>query len=183
MRILRTLVYWLSLSIFVTAAVFVRPQVIAAKKVVLKYAGFRGSIPVGELTNLAQTGETSQSLQFHLEAAQQDPEDGRQVLTQPIDANLITLDQALNSSVGNLLLDQIGQVVHPPTEQVSRQALRSVLVSSTGSDNQISLIEVLQNYPASNIEVEGDRSVQTYRRINILSSRLRTIEESLTRGL
>ncbi|KAM3115076.1 alpha/beta hydrolase [Phormidesmis sp. 146-33] len=158
-------------------------EAIAAERVTLKYKIFRESISVPQLTTFAKTGEISQSLRFYLNATRQNPEDVRRVLNRPIDVNVVTLDRTLNSRVGELLLDQIGQAIHPPVEEVNRQALRSALVLSAQSDNQISLIEVLQNYPTAEVEVEGERLVQAYRQLSALNGRLRNVAEELIRRL
>ncbi|MGV0026483.1 alpha/beta hydrolase [Phormidesmis priestleyi] len=159
------------------------PEAIAAEKVTLKYKVFRESVSVPQLTAFAQTGEISQSLRFYLDATRQNPEDVRQVLNRPIDVNVVTLDRTLNSRIGELLLDQVGQAIHPPVAEVNRQALRSALVLSAQSDNQVSLIEVLQNYPTAEVEVEGDRLVQAYRQLSALNGRLRNVAEELIRRL
>jgi Alpha/beta hydrolase of unknown function (DUF1400) len=158
-------------------------EAIAAEKVTLKYKVFRESVSVSELTTFAQTGQVSQSLKFYLNATRQNPEDVRQVLNRPINVKVVTLDRTLNSRIGELLLDQVGQAIHPPVQAVNRQALRSALVLSAQSDHQVSLIEVLQNYPTAEVEVEGDRLVQAYRQLSALNGRLRTVAEELIRRL
>jgi hypothetical protein len=158
-------------------------EAIAAERVILKYKVFRESISVPQLATFAQTGEISQSLRFYLDATRQNPEDVRRVLNRPIDVNIVTLDRTLNSRIGELLLDQVGQAIHPPVEEVNRQALRSALVLSAQSDNQVSLIEVLQNYPTAEVEVEGERLVQAYRQLSALNGRLRNVAEELIRRL
>lgn len=147
---------------------------IAAERVVLKYRILRESISVAELTQLAATGQASPKLQAYLKLAQQSPESLRQPLVKPIGVNRRLLDRVLNSRPGEILLDQVGQVIHPPSNQASRQALRSALVLSATPDNQITLIEVLQNYPTPEVEVEGDRLEDTYRQLKTWSDRLQT---------
>jgi len=147
---------------------------IAAERVVLKYRILRESISVAELTQLAATGQVSPKLQAYLKLAQQSPESLRQPLVKPIGVNRRLLDRVLNSRPGEILLDQVGQVIHPPSNQANRQALRSALVLSATPDNQITLIEVLQNYPTSEVEVEGDRLEDTYRQLKTWSDRLQT---------
>ncbi|MGH2415753.1 MAG: alpha/beta hydrolase [Microcystaceae cyanobacterium] len=118
-------------------------------------------------------------LQASLKASRQNPEDVRKVLVREADVDVVTLDQALNNPVGDLLLDQINLVVHPPAKVVNRQAIRSALVLSASEDNKVSLIEVIQNYPTSEVEVEGERIVQAYRQISALSGRVRNLADDL----
>lgn len=154
-------------------------EAIAAEQVVLKYRVFRESISVEELSTFAETGELSTSLRINLALAQQDPKKVRRYLTEPVKVNLVLLDRVLNSPVGNVVLDQVSQVVHTPSRRADRQALRSALILSASSDSNISLIETIQNYPTSEVEVEGDRLEAAYRQLRRLGGRLQDLLGSL----
>jgi Alpha/beta hydrolase of unknown function (DUF1400) len=143
----------------------------------MKYKIFRESVSIPELTTFVETGEASSELQSYLRTSRQRPEDVRRTLGQEIDVNVVTLDRVLNSPAGHLMLDQISLALHPPQNTASRQAMRAALVLSASRDHKISLIEVLQNYPTSEIELEGDRIAQVYRQISAISGRIRTISE------
>ncbi len=55
------------------------------------------------------------------------------------------------------MLDYAAEIVHPPNRAASRQALRGSLVTSALNDNEIQIIEVLDNYPTSEVHVDGNR--------------------------
>lgn len=167
----------LRFAIFLTAGLLYSPRVLAADQITFKYGAFRGAIPVRELADFANTGAISSSLQFYLDAGQQNPEDFRRVLAREVDVNITTLDRMLNNPVGGLLLDRIGQTIHPPSDRAVRQALRSALVLSAAEDGKISLIEVMQNYPTAEVEVEGDRLVQAVQSINGIAGQIRGLED------
>lgn len=145
---------------------------LAAEKVVLKYRIFRQSISVEELSTFAQTGDLSSSLRVNLALARQDPKVIRRYLTESVPVNLVLLDRVLNSPVGNLILDEISQAIHTPSRRADRQALRAALVLSAANDRRISLIEVIQNYPAAEVEVEGDLLERAYRQLRQLEKGL-----------
>ena len=144
----------------------------AAERVVLKYSILRESVSVPELTALAQTGEVSSDLQAYLNMAGKSPDELRQALRQQVKVNPILLYQVLKSPVGEALLDRVAYVIHTPDEQANRQSLRSALVSSALKDSNITLIEVLENYPTPEVEVEGDRIASVYRQLKKLEERL-----------
>ncbi|OUL30538.1 alpha/beta hydrolase [Nostoc sp. 106C] len=148
---------------------------IAAEKVVLKYNIFRPSVSVNELAKLAETGEVSSSLNFYFNQARQDPQKVRRILAQEVNANPVILDRLLNNRIGEFLLDRIGQSISTPSGQANRQALRSAIVLSANKDHKISLIEIIQNYPATEVIVEGDRLAQTYNQLYILAEKLQTV--------
>lgn len=70
------------------------------------------------------------------------------------------------------MLDQVSQVVHTPSDRASRESLRSAFVSSALPDGQITLIETLENYPTSEVHVEGDRLAEVAEKITQLLGRL-----------
>jgi hypothetical protein len=49
------------------------------------------------------------------------------------------------------------------------------LVVSASKDRQITLIEVIENYPTNEIEVEGDRLEAAYRQLRRLQGNLEDI--------
>jgi hypothetical protein len=148
---------------------------IAAERVVLKYNIFRTSISVDELANFAETGQVSPTLNYYLNQSRQEPETVRRILSQEINANPVVLDRVLNNRIGEFLLDRISQSVSTPSSQASRQALRSAIVLSANKGNRVSLIEILQNYPTSEVVVDGERLAQTYNQLYILATDLQRI--------
>lgn len=152
---------------------------IAAEQVVLKYKVLREKISVRELTRLTETGIPSPALAAYLKLAGKEPQDIRQPLTQVVKVNPLLLDRVLNSWVGNAVLDQMSQAIHTPSNRANRQALRAAISLSAQRDGELTLIEVLQNYPAQEVEVEGDRLVEAFRQLSRLSDRLGNV---LNRG-
>lgn len=149
---------------------------IAADSVVLKYSILRESISVPELTTFAETGELSSSLQSYLKMAGKDPNDVRQSLTKEVNVNARLLDRVLNSPVGELVLDQISEVIQTSDGGASRQSLRGALMSSALPDGKITLIETLQKYPTSEVHVDGNRLVEAYKKISQLGNPLQNLE-------
>ncbi len=157
----------------------------AAEQVLLKYRIFRESISVKELANFAQTGELSTSLRVNLALAKQNPKVIRQYLTESVAVNPILLDRVLNSPIGNVVLDQISEAIHTPSRKADRQALRAALILSASRDypegsarsnrNNISLIEIIQNYPTSEVEVEGEVLERAYRQLRQLGGNLQDL--------
>lgn len=137
----------------------------AAEQVILKYSILRESISVAELRNFADTGELSSSLKAYLTIANKKPEDLRQALTRKVEVDPVLLSKILNSFVGEILLDQVSEVIQTPSRKASRQSLRGALVTSALPDGNIRLIEVLENYPTSEVHVEGDRLAEIYRQL------------------
>jgi len=138
---------------------------IAAETVLLKYSILRESISVEELGTLARTGQASSALKSYLNLANKKPEDLQSVLNRPISVDPVFLSKILNSAPGGILLDQISEVIHTPSQRSSRESLRGALVTSALKDHNIRLIEVIENYPTKEVQVEGDRLMEIYQQI------------------
>ena len=151
------------------------PSADAAQSVVLKYRFLRESISVPELSTFARTGELSPTLKTYLRLANREPDELRRALTQEVKVNPNLLSRVLNSPIGEAVLDQVSEVIHTPTNQANRESLRGALVSSALSDNQITLIETLENYPTPEVHVEGERLVEVAQKIRDVFKRLPTI--------
>ena len=137
----------------------------AAEKVVLKYSIFRIPISISELETFVETGEMSLKMKAILGKAGENPESVRRTLTKPIKVSPTFLDRSLNSLPGDFVLDRVGRIIHTPSGEENRNALRSALVLSAENDNRVTLLEVMQNYPTEEIHVEGERLVEAYSKI------------------
>ncbi|GAX36110.1 alpha/beta hydrolase [Nodularia sp. NIES-3585] len=151
---------------------FCQNSAFAAEQVVLKYGIFRESVSVEELSTFAETGELSRSLRVNFALAQQDPKAIRPYLTTPVNLDLVILDIILNSPIGNVILDDLSQVIHTPSRTADRQALRAALVLSASEDGQVTLLEIIQNYPTRNVEVDGERLESAYHQLRRLQAGL-----------
>ncbi|WP_414624250.1 alpha/beta hydrolase [Calothrix sp. CCY 0018] len=144
----------------------------AAEKVVFNYKIFSQSLPVEELTQLTETGEVSPTLKYYLNKTNQDPQAVRDVLNKEVNISTTTLDRTLNSKIGEFLLDQISQTIHTSSGRANNKALRSAIVLSSSEDNQVSLMEIIQNYPTNEVYVEADNLERTYNQLSILTEGL-----------
>jgi hypothetical protein len=144
----------------------------AADSVVLKYSFLRETVSVSELATFAQTGELSTKLRSYLKLARREPAQLRQALTQEVPVNPNLLYQVLNTPVGEVMLDQVSQVVHTPTNRANRESLRGAIVSSALPDSKVTLIETLQNYSTPEVHVEGDRLVEVAQKFSNVLGRL-----------
>nr|WP_104905840.1 alpha/beta hydrolase [Nostoc sp. 'Lobaria pulmonaria (5183) cyanobiont'] len=66
-------------------------------------------------------------------------------------------------------------VISTPSQRANRQALRAALVLSANQDGQVSLIEIIKNYPTNEVEVDGDRLQGAYRQLRRLQTSLQDL--------
>ena len=138
---------------------------IAADTVIVKYGMLRESVSIEELADFCATGKTSSALDYYLRVSKQNPEQIRNVLSKPMSVDGVMLSDVLNHPFGGLVLNTFSQVITTPSERASKQSLRGALVTSALDNNDISIIEVLQNYPTSEVHLKGDRLLKFYQQI------------------
>ncbi|HEY9629147.1 MAG TPA: alpha/beta hydrolase [Coleofasciculaceae cyanobacterium] len=154
-------------------------QATAAERIVMKYQIFRRSIAVADLTQFAETGETSRPLRAYLRLSGQDPSEIRDTLTKPVSVNLVVLDQVLNSFVGDLALGQLSQYIYTSARQDDDKAIRAALVLSASDDNKVSILEILQNYPTQEVILDGDNIGRAYEELQGLNDTLNRLLEGI----
>ncbi len=149
------------------------PSAEAAERVVFQYRGLERAIAVADLNTLAETGEAPRSLRPFLRLANQEPSQVQQTLTRSIPMSPVLLDRVLNSPIGSLVLDELTPIIHTPGNRADRPALRSALVLSAADDQAVSLLEILQNYPTQDVEVDVVRLGEAVVKISSWTSRIR----------
>ncbi len=168
-----------SIILYSIWAVFGGSHALAAQKVVFNAGMGQLSMSAGELETFGQTGEVSPAVRDLLKATRQDPEIVRQALTKEVPVSLRIVDRALNSPIGEAVLDKVGEVVHTPSGAADRQALRAAFVLSASGDNKISLLEVIQNYPTSEVQVEADRLADAFKHLSRFGEILQKLRDRL----
>ena len=145
---------------------------VAAEKVILKYSILRESISVAELRELANTGKASPTLKAYLRLANKKPEELQRLLSQKVDVDPVLLSKVLNSFAGEYILDRTSSIIHTPSSNADRQALRGAIINSAVPDGNFRLIEVLENYPTSEVHIEGDRLRELYSQLQRIVDKL-----------
>ena len=148
---------------------------IAAERVVLRYSFIQRSVAVADLAKFAETGEMSRPLRTYIRMSHEDPKNVRETLTKPVAIDAVMLDRVLNSFAGEALLSQLSQYIYTRSEDANVPALRSAMVLSASGDNQITLLELLQNYPTQEVLVNGNRLLAAYQEIQGISEKLKGV--------
>ncbi|MGF1460373.1 MAG: alpha/beta hydrolase [Leptolyngbyaceae cyanobacterium] len=138
----------------------------AADSVLLTYGFLSMEVPMTDLVAFAEGSDTSGEIEQLLTLAEQDPNAVRNALNEPIPANINVLDLALNSPPGEWMLDRVSETIQPASGEAGRLAMRAALIGAASTDNEITLLEVMQVYPSPAIVVQGDRLLETYSRIS-----------------
>ena len=155
---------------------------IAADKVVFTYGLFGSTVPVEEFEELAETGRASGSLRKLLNLTGEDPARVQDVLTYEVDADVVLVDGVLNTDVGEFFLSELGRVLETHRHVAAVQALRSALVLSASTDDSISLLEFIQQYPTDQLYVNGAELAREAREVHAVLGELNGFLEHLDCG-
>ena len=153
------------LSLFATSlTVSIAPnRVMAAEKITFTYGVASQSLAIEELDTFAATGEASSALNFLLTHSQQNPLMIRWILTQQFPADIKLIYDLFNTAPGEYVLTQTSNIVNTKSERADVKALRGALIASASDDSQISLLELLHQYPTQQVYVDG-KSLSKVRR-------------------
>ena len=160
--------YWIFLFSVIGSLGAIAPGQ-AAEKVILKYSVLQESISVAQLSNLSKTGETSPELHSYLELVNKKPEELRQILNHSIVVTPKVLSGVLDSFAGKYLLKKLSEVIHSHSAPNNKDSLRNALIASVNTNDDIRLIEVLENYPDPELQVEGDRLMELYQQVKAIA--------------
>jgi len=158
MKILNSIFFNLSV-VFLAQSTFLFSTVnptIAAEKITLKYGIFSESVTNNQLEEFVLTGNLEGSLGDLLKQNTSLNLILQKSLKREIPIKISTLDKALNHIIGEFFLDRIGQVIQMPAGGANKQAIRAALILSA-QDNQISMLEVIKNYPDEELVVDIEK--------------------------
>lgn len=150
----RYTVWFVSLFLLLGSLGQAKPS-LAAEEVVVTYGPLEASFPLEDLRSLAQSGRPSQSLAFYLGIAGVDAATAQSALNTAMPLSQTFLDDLMNAPTGDRLLTRLTDVVHTPSREGSIPALRSAIVLSAGSDQQVTLLELMENYPTQQMYING----------------------------
>lgn len=161
-----------------TATLFLSNSAIAAEKIVLKYGPFAQSVKISDLENFVKTGTQSPTLATILRISKQSPDTVRGLMSLEIGVNLVTIDRVLNSKQGETALLELGKTIRTRSRVESHKALRSAVVLAAADNDKLSLLEVFQKYPTSQIDVEVGNIANTIEKLKGVSGNLQNLLNS-----
>ncbi|MBD2544270.1 MULTISPECIES: alpha/beta hydrolase [Planktothricoides] len=172
-RLYKFVALGMAVCLVTTSLVFIQsPQTVAqtvVQQVTLTYGPQKLTIPMSELETFAETGEASKVIRFISGFVSDDTEMFRTALTQKVTApSPMFLNQAMDFIVGELFLFEIGQVIHTPSRKNVIEALRSSIGLSVLDDRQVSLLEVIEKYPAQELFIDAKKLNQASKYITFL---------------
>ena len=138
----------------------------ASDQMVLAFGPFSRSIPTESLVKFAETGVVDRPLApflRRLNGAQR--EQLRTALTARRAINLVPLSQWFNSPMGNRSLQFLGKLVQTDAGLNGRQALRAAIVAAAAEDGDISVIDIVRNFPTTSLQIDLSQALAIGRQV------------------
>lgn len=145
-------------------------QVYASETVVLQYYDRRQPIPLAELQAFAADQSMAPDLQQFLQDTHQDPVQVREWLTSEI--NAVQLPEQISS---DFVLLQINKILGDPLGREDLDPLRAAFQKTLKDDRAFSVLEILENYPKSEMRLELGQLGQVYSDVNLLVTRIEPV--------
>ena len=147
----------------------------AVETIQLRYFGTSSTVPaeitlsLDEIKQFVQTGELRQQAREFFNSNQQDPGPIQRVMTKQIQVPSNLGQNFTDTSVGRFVVTQLektiqGQNVAPNLQTAIRASLKD--------DRNISLLELLENYPTDQVTLNITGLVQTYKDVSAFVDRV-----------
>jgi hypothetical protein len=167
-RFKRSAVYLL-LGIGISLLFLIRP-VHASGTVLLQSRDVRMTIPLAELQAFVADEATSPELQQFWQDSRENPADVKQWLITEI-----TPPREVRQVGSEFVLLQINKTVGDPLGRENLEPLRTAFGRALKDDNSFSILNVLENYPESNVRLEVHRLGRVYTDVNSLVTRIEPV--------
>ena len=133
----------------------------AAERVIFSYGLLELSIPVESLEAFAQEGHIDETLAIYAgEASSEELEEFRRLLQTPAEVSPVVLSQFLYSSLGEAVLQYLGDLIQTDSRLNGFYALRSAAVLAAADSEGLTLLNVVQHFPTPSVHINGVRALQ-----------------------
>jgi hypothetical protein len=150
----------------------------AADRVVLKFESSQVTVPITNIRTFVATGEP-QTPEF-IDFAKKNPRVGeilQKVLGKEITFSGKFREKLATSSVGEFVLTQVDKLISSGGTGV--EALRTSFQASLKSNNQVSILELLENYPTSTVYLDVAVLERVYDDVKVFAERIQPALEAI----
>jgi len=150
----------------------------AADRVTVTYGLLERSLSVQALEHYAKTGQASKELHSYLENLNEQQEAQlRQALLARANLNVVAVSQFLYTQQGEILLQRLGEVIRTEANLSGFYAIRSALILATAQPEGLTPLNVLKQFPLSNLRIDLNRTLQI---LNELQALIQQTQDAVT---
>lgn len=167
--------FGLNLFLGVSASTFMCKSASAAESVVLVYNETLIQTSITTIQAFASRNKLDQDLQQFFRKIPQNPNSVRNFLTTRIPLSSALIERNFETSTGQFLLIQLDKLLGITFRQENLEPLRTALVAAYGDDNRLSILELIEEYPESEIRVDLRSLEKVYNDTNDFITRLQPL--------
>jgi predicted dienelactone hydrolase len=149
---------------------------LAAERLVVSYGPLQRSVPVSAVRTFIQAGEVTPEIRAYATLLNsQELTDLRSSLQGGVKLGVVPVDNFLRSSLGNSLLQEIGQIIRIGPNLTGEKAVSAALVLSASKNDGVNLVNFLENFPNSEVFVDGLKLQGTVAKVQNLVDEARKV--------
>jgi len=147
----------------------------AAQNIILVYEKTQTSTSLTTLQEFASRGEMSENLQKFFHNVPANSESIRHLLMARIPVNRAWVERNFSNSTARFILIQLDKLLGTHLRQENLEPLRSAIVAGYGDDDRLSVLEVIEEYPRSEIRVDLRNLEEVYNDVSNLMTRMQPL--------
>lgn len=134
---------------------------IAAERVYASYAALERSVPIASLETYAKQGKIDENLAVYAKyVSSQQLVQLRSALLARADLSAVAISQFLYTSIGERLLERLGEVIQTEKRQSGFYAIRAALILAAADPEGLTLLNIMRKFPTGAIRIDLRRSQQ-----------------------
>ena len=153
-------------------SLFINTNAHATDIVDIKYKETEISIKTKELKKFANTGEIPPRLQKFFNDTEQVPEFLSSLLTQEIYISRSLINDILDSPTGEFFLLKLNQTIDNSASTEDLEAVKQTVIKAYNDDRELSILELLSEYPKRRLKVDLTSLESTYNDANQFSEKI-----------
>jgi len=167
---------FLSLFVGLSISSYGLQPVQAADRLVVSYGALQRSVPISAVRTFIQQGEvTPETRAYATLLNSQQLSNLRTALQGGVKLGVVPVDNFLNSPSGNALLQKVGEIIRIGPNLTGEKAVSAALIISAGKEDGINLVNFLENFPNSQVFVDGLKLQDTVAKLQNLVAEARKV--------
>lgn len=166
----------LNLLLSVSGSIFCfNSSVSATQSVILIHNEMQTSASISDIQRFASRGEMTEHLQKFFQNVPQNSKSVRHLLMARIPVNRAWVERNFSNSTDRFILIQLDKLLGTHFRQENLEPLRSALVAAYGDDDRLSVLELIEEYPESEIRIDLRNLEQVYNDVSDLITRMQPL--------
>ncbi len=153
-------------------SLFINTNAHATDIVDIKYKETEISLKTKELKKFANTGEIPPRLQKFFNDTEQVPEFLSGLLTQEIYISRSLINDILDSPTGEFFLLKLNQTIDASASTEDLEAVKKTVIKAYNDDRELSILELLSEYPKRRLKVDLTGLESTYNDANQFTAKI-----------